>query len=172
MPLAALSVALALAAQAQPTQAQPVQAHLAQAQPAPRPERFDLRCSGLEELTSYELAPGSLTYTRVPVVEPWTSTYHVDLTRNLWCQDTCQEAYAPALAKPDLLVLVETDRVGARRRTVFEAGDGTLLSLETSGTSITPVRAHCTFAPPSGDPVRATRRGAPLDPHAEPYPMQ
>jgi hypothetical protein len=159
MPLAALS--LALAAQLVAAQA---------AQPTSHPERFDLKCAGHDELTSYVAIAGSPTPTRVSVTRPWTSTYHVDLARNLWCQDKCQEAYAPALAKPDLLVLVETDTAGARRRTVFEAQDGTLLSLEAAGHAVTPVRARCTLAPSSGDPGKATLRGAPLDPRAKPYP--
>ncbi len=161
MPLAVLSLAavsLTLAAQAP--------------QPTPRPERFDLKCAGHDELTSYVAVEGSSTPTPAPLVRPWTSTYHVDLARNLWCQDKCHKAYAyaPALAKPDLVVLVETDAAGARRRTVFEAKDGTLLSLEAAGQSLTPVRARCTLAPPSGDPGKAVLRGAPLDPRARPYP--
>jgi len=139
----------------------------AQAAPVPsRPQQFDLSCSGMVELQLY--APRS--YTKLTRNEPWKAMFRVDLTRNFWCEDKCTEVYSPAIAKPNVLVMVESDRAGIRQRTAFEATDGTMLVLQGGGTSVTPIRATCKLQPFSDIPAGAMKVGGTLDMAAEPYP--
>jgi hypothetical protein len=165
MSLAALTLAVGLVA-----------ATPAQSQTTPRPDQFDLVCNGLEELQLYDFGStgaGSIaSFVKRPKMEPWSGVFRVDLARNLWCEDKCTEVYDPAVAKPNILVLVETNRAGARSRTVFEATDGTLLALKGYGSSIIPTRAHCRLQPFTGIPDDAPRVGGRLDPKAEPYPTE
>lgn len=136
-----------------------------------RPDQFDLTCSGEVERQLYDLQGGAPSYMKTPVMDPWSGTFRVDMARGLWCQDKCTEVAQPAIAKPQVLVLMETDRHGARRRTVFETPDGTLLVLAADGTSILPVRGRCTLSAYTGIPDKARRIGGTLDLKAEPYPQ-
>ncbi|MHB8286174.1 MAG: hypothetical protein ACYDD1_16060 [Caulobacteraceae bacterium] len=138
-----------------------------------RPDQFDLICHGISERQLYDSTSAGrlVTYIKRPVMDPWSGTFHVDMARGLWCQDKCTEVASPAVAKPQVMVLTETDRHGARRRTVFETPDGVLLVLEAAGTSIKPVRGRCTLSAFTGIPDGAERIGAPLNLKAEPYPQ-
>jgi hypothetical protein len=135
---------------------------------ASRPAQFDLTCSGVVERQLYDPGEG---FMKSPVMEPWSGTFRVDMARGLWCQDKCVEVAQPAIAKPQILVLMETDRHGARRRTVFETPDGTLLVLAADGTSIKPVRGRCALGAFTSIPDKAPRIGGSLDLKAEPYPQ-
>ncbi len=71
-----------------------------------------------------------------PSMEPWRVSYRVDLQEAEWCSDKCTTVTFPALAKPNVLVLVETNMAGERISTVFVAPDGHFMQLSGYGTSI------------------------------------
>jgi hypothetical protein len=138
----------------------------AQLTPTPsRPQQFDLNCSGMTELQLYDELGRKITKN-----EPWKSMFRVDLESNRWCEGKCTEIFSPAIAKPDVIVMVQSDRAGIRQRTAFEANDGTMLVLQGGGTSVTPIRAKCTLQSFTQIPARAIKVGGTLDMSADPYP--
>lgn len=139
--------------------------------PPVRPAQFDLACTGMVEAPAFEStnAPSALTFLRVFKLQPWSGTFRVDLSRSAWCEGKCSEVHGLALAKPGMLVLIETNKRGVRQRTIFEAPDGTFLALQASGTAIEPTRAHCVVKSFMAFPTSARLTGQTLNLGAQPY---
>lgn len=98
------------------------------AQPA---QQFDLTCQGAMESGS------GLTETKS---EPMDVRIRVDLTRNVWCEDTCASPLPFVSVNAGELVMFDnTNGTGMGRRTVVNRTTGTYTSnitLRSSGTNL------------------------------------